>query len=180
MRVRSGHTVWLVGRVSVTHGWDFPWEWIRVPARGCRGSVTARDAVPARRHRSAALWLRSYGVAVLASRTPADPSNACNLASPSGVYILYPGTSGHPAARRLARAGPRAGNRPGKGGKELPTSLQQACNMPATTFQLWTYSGVAVDLPAPSSVFSARVPWWFSQAAPARPRPTSTFASGCW
>src|ERR1017187_1075481 len=74
------------------------------------------------------LWLRSYAVAVLASCTPAGPSNSCNLASPSGVYILYPGTSGRSAARRLGCAGQRAGNRPGKGGKELSTSLQHACN----------------------------------------------------
>src|ERR1017187_5332588 len=91
------------------------------------------------------LWLRSYAVAVLASCTPAGPSNSCNLASPSGVYILYPGTSGRSAARRLGCPGQRAGNRPGKGGKELSISLQQACNMPATTFQLWTCSGGALD-----------------------------------
>src|ERR1035437_5195540 len=74
--------------------------------------------------------------------------------SPFPLHAPLPisgGTSARPAARTLACARQWARDRAGKGGKRLPKSLQQACNMPATCFQLWTYSGVATEARARAS-----------------------------
>src|ERR1035437_9072327 len=40
----------------------------------------------------------------------------------------------------------RPDTRRGEQGKEPPRSLQQACNMPATTFQPWRYYGATMAL----------------------------------
>ena len=82
---------------------------------------------PRSRDRARAEWRRP---------PTSNPSNPCNLGNPSAVYTLYPGPAGRYAARRLDRTGTRPGDRAGEKMRELPTSLQQACNLLATSLQL--------------------------------------------
>jgi hypothetical protein len=84
-------------------------------------------------------WARGRGGNIEAR----NPSYPCNLAYPPMVYIFDASASGRLVARQVDRIRAPLGNRAKEGGGKLQRRLQQACNMPATTLQLWRHSGVA-------------------------------------
>jgi hypothetical protein len=127
-------------------------------------------------------WLSISGQPLLSRAMPVqNPAGPCNLGSPSVVYTLYLDRAGCDVARRLDRTSAQPRCRTEVRRRKAQTSLQHACNMPATSLQLRRYFGTPPVVlqcrtgntstflqPKDGTVSSAglRLAWWLAVVSP--------------